>query len=75
MYVTSSVEQVKKLLFLAFHILHVCGVCFWIVKKTYTNKIKLILIAPDDDTLVLWSEIIGLCKKLNIIYNIITFNP
>ncbi len=24
---------------------------------------------------VLWSEIIGLCKKLNIIYNIITCNP
>ncbi len=24
---------------------------------------------------VLWSETIGLCKKLNIIYNIITCNP
>ncbi len=24
---------------------------------------------------VLWSEMIGLCKKLNIIYNIITWNP
>ncbi len=24
---------------------------------------------------VLWSETIGLCKKLNIIYNVITCNP
>ncbi len=26
-------------------------------------------------TYVLWSKMIGLCKKLNIIYNIITCNP
>ncbi len=26
-------------------------------------------------TEILWSETIGLCKKLNIIYNIITPNP
>ncbi len=38
------------------------------------QKNTLIPVAPDD-ILVLWSEIISLCKKLNIIYSIITCNP
>ncbi len=42
--------------------------------KSISDNTKWIPVAPDD-ILVLWSEIISLCKKLNIIYSIITCNP